>query len=141
MARSHERAQTGGGPSQRQLRVAEVIRRAVSDTLQRGEVYDEDLVSVSVTVGEVRCTPDLRRADVFVLPLGGGDASTIIAALNRNRREIRHIVTKSIALKYSPELKFLADTSFDQMDAARALLESDEVRRDTAGMSDEPDPD
>jgi len=131
----------GGGPSQRQLRVAEVIRRAVSDALARSEIYDEDLVNVSVTVAEVQCTPDLRRADVFILPLGGGDVDVVLKALQRNRKEIRHIVTKSITLKYSPELRFIADTSFDQMDATRALLESDAVRRDTAGYTDEPDSD
>ena len=117
-----------------------MIRRAVSDALLRGEIYDEDLVGVSVTVSEVKCTPDLRRADVFVLPLGGQDVEPVLMALTRNRKEIRHIVTKSISLKYSPELKFLADTSFDNMDATRALLESEVVRRDTAGPLDDPDP-
>ena len=134
MARS--RHMDAAGPSQRQLRVAEVIRRAVSDALMRGEVYDEDLVNTSVTVSEVRCSPDLRHATVFVLPLGGADTEAVLDALNKNKREIRHIVTKSISLKYSPELKFLADKSFDQMDATRSLLESEEVRRDTAGRAE-----
>jgi ribosome-binding factor A len=133
MARQNE----GRGPSQRQLRVAEVIRRAVSDALMRGDVYDEALIGASITVGEVRCSPDLRHATVFVFPLGGQDVEQIIAALNENRREIRHIVTKSISLKYSPELKFLADTSFDQMDATRALFEREEVQRDLSSDAED----
>jgi len=120
------------GPSQRQLRVGEVIRRSLSEVLAKGDIHDPDLAHVSVTVGEVQATPDLRMATVFVLPLGGRDTEAVIEALNRNRGEIRHIVTKSIRLKYSPELRFVADTSFDRMDATRELLNSDRVRRDVA---------
>lgn len=126
----------GTGPSQRQLRVGELIRRALSEHLARGDIFDPDLAHVSITVGEVRTSPDLRVATVFVLPLGGGNADVVIEALNRNRREIRHILTKSVRLKYSPELKFMADTSFDQMDATTRLLQSDRVRQDIEGAPD-----
>ena len=126
----------GGGPSQRQLRVGELIRRTLSDVLARGDIHDQDLQSMSITVGEVRTSPDLRHATVYVLPLGGGDVALCLEALERNRRELRHIVTKSIELKYSPDLKFVEDKSFDQFDATRALLASDRVRRDIAGGSD-----
>ncbi len=120
----------GSGPSQRQLRVAELIRRSLSDVLLRGDVHDEDLAHVSVTVGEVRTSPDLRHATAFVLPLGGVNTEQVIEALNRNRGEIRHLVTKTLSLKYSPELKFLPDPSFDQMDETRRLLQAEDVRRD-----------
>lgn len=120
----------GGGPSQRQLRVGELIRRSLADILMRGDVHDPDLAHVSVTVGEVRASSDLRHATVFVLPLGGTNTDEVVEALNRNKPELRHLVTKSLKLKYSPELNFLADRSFDLMDETRRLLDSDEVRRD-----------
>ena len=134
---SKNKHQQGGGPSQRQLRVGEVIRRALSEHLARGDIFDPDLAHVSITVGEVRTTPDLRMATVYVLPLGGTDTDVVIEALNRNRREIRHIVTKTVRLKYSPELRFMPDTSFDQMDATARLLNSDRVRADIEGSAED----
>ena len=127
---SKQRFSEGSGPTQRQLRVGELVRRAMSDALLRGDIHDPEFPNVPVTVGEVRMSPDLRNATVFVTPLGGGDASALVKALQRNRKELRHIVTKSVQLKYSPDLKFVADTSYDQMDATRALLQSDAVQRD-----------
>ncbi len=120
----------GTGPSQRQLRVAELIRRALSDVLARGDIHDPDLAHVSITVGEVRTSPDLRNATVFVLPLGGANTEAVLKALDRNRGELRRAVTKAVKLKFSPELKFLMDRSFDQMDETRRLLGRAEVRRD-----------
>jgi ribosome-binding factor A len=125
------------GPSQRQLRVGELIRRVVSEVLLRGDLHDPELAHVSVTVGEVRATPDLRQALVFVLPLGGQNADVVIEALNRNKSEVRRAVNKELSLKYSPELKFMYDQTFDRMDETRRLLEQANVRRDTA----ENDPD
>ncbi|MEM7439247.1 MAG: 30S ribosome-binding factor RbfA [Pseudomonadota bacterium] len=118
-------------PSQRQLRVGELIRRTLADVLSRGDIHDPDLVSVSVTVGEVRTSPDLRTAYVHVTPLGGGNQDLVIAALNRNAGELRRTVNKSMSLKYSPQLKFVYDTTFDQMDETRRLFAQAEVRRDT----------
>lgn len=118
------------GPSQRQLRVGELIRRVVSEVLLRGDIHDPDLAHVSVTVGEVRATPDLRQAMVFVLPLGGQNADVVIEALNRNKYEIRRALNKELSLKYSPDLKFVYDQTFDQMDETRRLLAQDVVRRD-----------
>jgi len=109
MSKHHK--DSGSGPSQRQLRVGEVLRRELAETLGKGNVHDPDLDGVSITVGEVRTSPDLRQAWVYVLPLGGQDAEKIVEALNRNRKEIRHTITKNIKLKYSPDLKFLSDTS------------------------------
>ncbi len=129
------------GPSQRQLRVGEVIRRTLSDVLARGDIHDEELSGVSITVGEVRTSPDLKIATVFVLPLGGQDVERIIKALSRNAKELRRQVTKGLALKFSPELRFLADESFDRMDETRRLLNSDEVRRDLESDLDAPSAD
>jgi len=127
---AHRKDSIGTGPSQRQLRVGEVIRRALADVLNRGDIHDPDLAHVSVTVGEVRATPDLKRALVFVLPLGGVNADQVIAALNRNKGELRRAVTKAITLKFSPELKFVIDETFDQLDETRRLFEQDTVKKD-----------
>ena len=121
---------TGGGPTQRMLRVAELIRRALADALMRGDVHDEALAHVSVTVSEVRVSSDLRYATVFVLPLGGVNTEEVIEALNRSKGELRRSVNKAVTLRFSPELKFLADKSFDQMDETRRLLDQENVRRD-----------
>ena len=120
----------GGSPSQRQLRVGEVIRRALSDILARGEVHDPELGLASITVAEVRVSPDLRHATAYVLPLGGLNTTEVVRALGRNRIELRRLVTDRIDLKYSPELTFEPDTRFDQMDRTRELLSSPPVRRD-----------
>jgi ribosome-binding factor A len=125
-----QRSDSAQGPGQRQLRVGEVIRRALSEILMRGDLHDPDLVRASITVGEVRVSPDLRHATAYVLPLGGGDIASALAALERNRRELRRAVTASVNLKFSPELHFAPDETFDRMDRTRQLLASDEVRRD-----------
>lgn len=131
-----------GSPTQRQLRVAEVIRRALFDILARGDVHDPDLGSASITVAEVKMSPDLRHATVFVLPLGGVNTDGILKALTRNRHELRRQVTSQIGLKFSPDLVFQADRRFDQMDRTRALLDSPQVRRDIDAESDgDPDGD
>ncbi|MXU64164.1 30S ribosome-binding factor RbfA [Oceanomicrobium pacificus] len=127
---------TGPGPTQRQLRVGELLRRAISDILARGDLHDPDLSGRSITVGEVRTSPDLKIATVFVLPLGGMDTDLVIKALARSQGELRRMVSKKVALKYAPELRFRADTSFDQMDATRRLLDSDDVQRDVARGAD-----
>ena len=121
---------SSAGPSQRQLRVGELIRRSLAETLARGDIHDPDLAHVSVTVGEVRATPDLRMAIVHVSPLGGMNADVVITALNRNKHELRRAINKHITLKYSPDLKFVYDQTFDQMDETRRLLDQEVVRQD-----------
>jgi len=123
---SHE----GTGPTQRQLRVGELVRRALSDTLMRGDLHDPDLANVSVTVGEVRMSNDLRHATAFVMPLGGGDVQRVIKALARNQSTLRRTISKQMTTKFSPELRFRPDESYDQMDETRRLLDLAEVRRD-----------
>lgn len=118
------------GASQRQLRVGEVIRHALSQALARGDTHDPDLAHVSVTVSEVRMSPDLKIATAYVLPLGGVNTEVVIKALARNKAELRHLVTREVNLKFSPDLRFLADTTFDEMDKTRAMLESAAVKRD-----------
>ena len=127
---SKRRFQEDSGPSQRQLRVGELIRRALSDVLMRGDVHDPELSGVSITVGEVRMSPDPRVATVFVMPLGGANTEVVIKALARSAGELRHHVNKAVTLKFSPQLRFLADETFDRMDHTRAMLSEDRVRRD-----------
>lgn len=123
---------SGRGPSQRQLRVGELIRRNLSEILMRGDIHDPDLNRISITVGEVRCTPDLHIATAFILPLGGEGADEALSLLRKNRHEIRRTIGKKMALKHTPELRYEIDHTFDQMDATRRLLENETVQRDVA---------
>ncbi|HSF93718.1 MAG TPA: 30S ribosome-binding factor RbfA [Thermohalobaculum sp.] len=120
----------GPGPSQRQLRVGETIRRALADVLMRGEHHEPDLDGVPITVGEVRCSPDLKHATAYVMPLGGRDAEKVLAALGRARSELRRQVTRMVNLKFSPELHFRLDETFDRIDDTRRMLGDERVRRD-----------
>jgi ribosome-binding factor A len=120
----------GKAPGQRQLRAGELVRHSLAAALQRGELFDPDLDHVSITVAEVRMSPDLRVATAYVLPLGGVNTEVVIAALERNRIALRKLVTRDVVLKFSPELRFRADETFDEMDRTRALLGSEAVRRD-----------
>ncbi len=124
------RFSTGSGPSQRQLRVGELIRRTLSDVLARGDVHDPDLNRHSLTVGEVRTSPDLKVATAYVLPLGGRDAEEALAALGRNAGELRHLIAKGMTLKYAPRLRFVLDETFDRMDDTRRMFADERVRRD-----------
>lgn len=121
----------GAGPSQRQLRVGETIRRALSDVLARGDVHDSDLNRLSITVGEVRTSPDLKIATAYVLPLGGEGKDEVIGLLARNRGELRRLVARKLTLKFAPDLRFKLDETFDRMDQTREMLNRAEVRRDT----------
>ena len=128
MAKNTQR--DGKAPTQRMLRVGEMIRRTLSEILQLGEVHDPDLARMSITVGEVRMSPDLRIATAFILPLGGIGKEEALDALRRNRHEVRHLVVKGGSMKFATELRFQLDGTFDKMDATRALLAEDHVRQD-----------
>lgn len=133
-----KRFESSKGPSQRQLRVAELIRRTLSDVLARGDVHDPDLARIPITVSEVRTSPDLKIATAFVMPLGGRDQDTALQALARNKAELRHLVSRELTLKYAPDLRFRLDESFDRMDETRRLLNEERVRRDIdAGPEDD----
>lgn len=120
----------GSGPSQRQLRVSELIRRRLSDVLNQGDIHDPDLNRMSITVGEVRSSPDLKVATAFVLPLGGNNREEALEALRRNRSEIRRVVAKGLALKFAPEIRFAIDETFDRLDDTRRMFSDETVRRD-----------
>lgn len=121
------------GPSQRQLRAGELVRHALVDILQREEFRDPDLQGVHVTISEVRCSPDLRHATVFCAPLGGGDAGVLAKALNRASAFLRGRLGREIELKFTPELHFEPDQSFDEAQAMNRLLNDPRVRRDLKG--------
>lgn len=123
----------GPGPSQRQLRVGELIRRTLSEVLMRGDIHDPDLNRMSVTVGEVRTSPDLKIATAYVMPLGGEGQDDLIGLLARNKNELRRLIGKKLELKYAPDLRFRLDTTFDQMDETRRLFSQEKVRRDVEG--------
>lgn len=120
----------GAGPSQRQLRVGELIRRTLSEVLARGDIHDPELNRLSLTVGEVRTSPDLKVATAYVAPLGGKGTDVALEYLNRNRSELRRAVAKKLTLKFSPELRFRLDETFDLLDDTRRMFSQDAVRRD-----------
>lgn len=126
MSRDHKPS----GPSQRMLRVGELVRHALAALFARGEVADDALRGVVVTVPEVRMTNDLKIANAFVMPLGGERAVEIVAALNRHRKFIRGVVAPQLGLKFAPEIKFFVDETFAEADRIDALLRSDKVQRD-----------
>ena len=117
------------GPTQRQLRVGELIRRTLSEVLARGEVHDPDLNRIPITVGEVVGLRDLKTATAYVLPLGGAGRDEMLARLPQ-QAELRRAVTRGLALKFSPELRFAIDETFDRLDDTRRLFAEDRVRRD-----------
>jgi ribosome-binding factor A len=120
----------GTGPSQRQLRVGELIRRALSDILMQGTIHDPDLNRISVTVSEVTASPDLKIATAYVCPLGGQGGENLIALLAKNKSEIRRSISKKLTLKYTPDLRFRIDETFDRMDDTRRLFSQENVKRD-----------
>ena len=120
----------GTGPSQRQLRVGELIRRALSDILMQGTIHDPDLNRISVTVSEVTTSPDLKIATAYVCPLGGQGGEDLIALLAKNKSEIRRSISKKLTLKYTPDLRFRIDETFDRMDETRRLFSQENVKRD-----------
>jgi ribosome-binding factor A len=123
----------GKAPSQRQLKVGELIRHALADIFSRGEIVDEVLARHSLTVPEVRMTPDLKLATAYVITLGGGEADEAVKHLNRHKRFLRGEVAKRVDMKFMPELRFKVDTSFETSARIEELLASPEVARDLKG--------
>jgi ribosome-binding factor A len=128
---SHSQGQSQG-PSQRQLRAGELIRHALVEILREEEISDPALTGVSVTVTEVRMSPDLRHATVFAEPLGGGHAADVIDALNRHARFLRGRLGHAIDMKFTPDLKFLHDESFDEAQRMSRLFQDPRVAQDLA---------
>lgn len=124
------RRDKGKAPTQRQLKVGELIRHALAEIFSRGDVSDEVLDRHSLTVPEVRMSPDLKLATVFVLPLGGSEAEEAVAHLDKHKRYLRGLVAKRISMKFVPELRFKVDTSFEASARIDELLASPKVARD-----------
>ena len=127
---ANRRSEKSTGPTQRQLRVGELIRHALAGMLTRGEIYDDVLASHLVTIPEVRMSPDLRLASIYVMPLGGKDLKPVLAALERNKKHIRSEIAHEVNLKFAPDIRFMADETFDEASRIERLLASDKVRKD-----------
>jgi ribosome-binding factor A len=132
----HQHQSRDKGPSQRQLRVGEMLRHALSQVLIRGDIRDPDLEGVSVTITQVKPSGDMRHATVFCEPLGGKNADKIIKALNRHKAFIRGEMGHMIELKFTPDLRFVEDDSFAEAEKIENLLKSERVRRDLAAKGD-----
>jgi ribosome-binding factor A len=133
MARHHQPRDQSGGGSQRQLRVGELIRHEIADMLIRGEVHDPVIETHMITVPEVRMTPDLRLATIYVMPLGGRDAKDVLDALDRNKRYVRGEIARRVNLKFAPEIRFRIDERFDEAERIEKLLRTPVVQRDLSG--------
>jgi ribosome-binding factor A len=140
MARGHHRdsgRESGSGPSQRALRAGEVIRHAIADILSRGEVHDPVIQGHVITVPEVRMSPDLKLATIYVMPLGGRDVKAVVEALERNKRWLRGEIAHRVNLKFAPDIRFRIDERFDEAARIEKLLHNPRVQRDLQGH--EPD--
>src|SRR5258708_5574342 len=120
------------GGSQRQLRVGEIVRHAVADILSQGSVHDPDLEGHIITVPEVRMSPDLKLATIYVMPLGGRDTDVVLAALARNKKFLRGEIAHRVNLKFAPDLRFRVDERFDEGEGMKKLLRTPAVKRDLA---------
>ena len=126
----YQHRQPEKGPSQRQLRAGELIRHALAEILARGEVHDPVIEKHTITVPEVRLTPDLRLATIYVMPLGGRDTREVLDALDRNKRFLRGELAHRINMKFAPEIRFRLDERFDEADRIDKLLHDPRVARD-----------
>ena len=135
MPRQQHRDQSTGG-SQRQLRVGELIRHELADMLTRGEVHDPIIQAHMITVPEVRMSPDLRLATIYIMPLGGRDVEQVLEALDRNKRYVRGEIGRRVNLKFAPEIRFRADERFDEAERIEKLLRTSVVQGDGGGEKD-----
>lgn len=124
------RGHTPTGPTQRQLRAGELVRHALVEILREEEFADPELTGVSVTVTQARMSPDLRHAMVFIVPLGGGHAGQVAKALNRHAKFLRGQLGRSIDMKFTPDLKFIEDESFDEAERINRLFDDPKVKAD-----------
>lgn len=140
MPRHHQRGHTktsGTDGSQRQLRVGELVRHAIAEILSQGGVHDPELEGHIITVPEVRMSPDLKLATIYVMPLGGRRTNDVIAALDRNKRFLRGEIARRINLKFAPDIRFRVDERFDEAERIEKLLRTPAVQRDIAQQSDD----
>jgi ribosome-binding factor A len=127
---SHHKKSSASGGSQRQLRVGEIVRHAIAEILSQGSVHDPDLEGHIITVPEVRMSPDLKLATIYVMPLGGRDTDKVIAALERNKKFLRGEVARRVNLKFAPDVRFRIDERFDEAERIEKLLRTPAVQRD-----------
>jgi ribosome-binding factor A len=127
------------GPTQRQLRVGEMLRHALADVLRRDEIRDPDLLGVSVTITQIKPSPDMRHATVFCEPLGGQNAKAVVAALNKHKGFLRGEMGRLIELKFTPDLRFVEDESFAEAQKIENILKSSRVQRDLEAPDGEED--
>lgn len=127
---SRQKSHSAKAPSQRQLRVGELIRHKLAEMLARGDIHDDVIAAHVVTVPEVRLSPDLKLATVFVVTLGGTDTEAVIEALNHHKRFIRGEVAQAVNLKFAPDIRFRRDETFEEASRIDALLASPKVRQD-----------
>jgi ribosome-binding factor A len=137
MPRHHQKPSYAPGGSQRQLRVAETVRHAVAEILSQGSAHDPDLEGHIITVPEVRMSPDLKLATIYVMPLGGRDTETVVAALERNKKFLRGEIAHRVNLKFAPDIRFRVDERFDEAERIEKLLRTPAVQRDLNSDSDE----
>jgi ribosome-binding factor A len=133
----HQHRDRSTAPSQRALRAGELVRHALAEILARGEVHDPVIETHLITVAEVRMSPDLRLATIYVMPLGGHDEKEVLAALDRNKRFLRGEIAHRVNLKFAPDIRFRIDERFDEAQRIEDLLRSPEVARDLEGKTDE----
>ena len=138
MPRHHQKKSSASGGSQRQLRVGEQVRHAIAEILAQGSVHDDDLEGHIITVPEVRMSPDLKLATVYVMPLGGRDTEIVLAALERNKKFLRGEVARRVNLKFAPDLRFRVDERFDEAERIEKLLRTPAVQKD---LEQDPDSD
>ena len=138
MPRHHQKKSSAPGASQRQLRVGEQVRHAIAEILAQGSVHDADLEGHIITVPEVRMSPDLKLATIYVMPLGGRDTEVVLAALERNKKFLRGEVARRVNLKFAPDLRFRADERFDEAERIEKLLRTPAVQKD---LEQDPDAD
>ncbi|HWM46325.1 MAG TPA: 30S ribosome-binding factor RbfA [Xanthobacteraceae bacterium] len=136
MPRQHQR-EKGSGASQRQLRAGELVRHALADILSRGDLHDPVLAGHVITVPEVRMSPDLRQATIYVMPLGGKDTEAVLAALERNKRFLRGEIAHRVNLKFAPDVRFRIDERFEEAERIEKILRTPAVRRDLDNDEDE----
>ncbi len=130
MRHKHHRDNAPGSGSQRQLRVGELVRHALAEMLTRGDVHDPVLESHMITIPEVRMSPDLRLATIYVMPMGGRDANAVIGAFERNKKFLRGELAHRVNLKFAPDIRFRIDERFEEAERIDKLLHSPEVARD-----------
>src|SRR6202795_2073990 len=131
MPRHHTKDSAPGG-SQRQLRVGEIVRHAIAEILSHGSVHDPELEGHIISVPQVRMSPDLKLATIYVMPLGGRDTDKVITALEPNKKFLRGEVARRVNLKFAPDVRFRADDRFDEAERIEKLLRTRAVQRDLA---------